>query len=100
MPAAGAPLYLLAVIRPRLDCMDEVEARLRIMMAASEQEDGCQFMELAVDQNDPTVWFMFEKFDSRAAWDLHMQTEHVIAGNEFLADKLREPTELRLYDGK
>ncbi len=103
MPAASdapAPLYLLAVIRPRLDLLDVVEERLRVMMAASEREPGCSFMELAVDPSDATTWYMFEKFHSRADWDDHMQTEHVIAGNDFLADKLREPTELRLYAGK
>ena len=78
--AEGSPLYLLAVIRPA--------------------EAGCRYMELAVDPQDDTTWYMFEKFDSRAAWDDHMLTEHVISGNEFLGDKLREPTELRLYSGK
>ena len=97
---AGVPLYLLAVIYPRPDALEAVEGRLRVMMAASEQEPGCEFMELAVDPADPTVWYMFEKFRSRADWDLHMQTEHVATGNAFLADLLRQPTELRLYDGK
>lgn len=99
-PAGTTPLYLLAIIHPRPELADVVEARLRLMMAASEQEPGCHYMELAVDPADPNTWLMFEKFRSRADWDDHMQTEHVLSGNEFLSDKLREPTELRLYDGK
>lgn len=98
--SGSTPLYLVAVIRPRLDSMATVEERLRIMMAASEQEEGCHYMELAVDPSDESTWYMFEKFRSREDWDLHMQTDHVLAGNEFLADLLREPTELRLYDAK
>jgi quinol monooxygenase YgiN len=40
---------------------------------------------------------MLEKFVSRAAWEEHMTLPHVTEGNAFLADKLREPTELRFY---
>jgi quinol monooxygenase YgiN len=40
---------------------------------------------------------MLEKFVSREAWEQHMTLPHVTEGNAFLADKLREPTELRFY---
>jgi quinol monooxygenase YgiN len=40
---------------------------------------------------------MLEKFTSREAWEEHMALPHVTEGNAFLADKLREPTELRFY---
>jgi quinol monooxygenase YgiN len=43
---------------------------------------------------------MLEKFRSRADWEEHMRTDHVIRGNEALSDLLREPTELRFYDAK
>jgi quinol monooxygenase YgiN len=95
-----APLFLIAVIRPRPEHAAEVERELRALMAGTHAEEGCVFMELVVSDEDPTTWFMLEKFRSRADWDLHMQTEHVTRGNAHLADLLREPTELRLYSAK
>jgi quinol monooxygenase YgiN len=53
-------------------------------------------MELVVGE-DADTWLMLEKFASREAWEEHMTLSHVTEGNAFLADKLREPTELRFY---
>ena len=100
MGVSDAPLYLIAVIRPRLDRQVEAEEALRALMAGTHAEPGCVFMELTTEADDPTTWVMFEKFRSREAWDEHMRTEHVVRGNERLADLLREPTELRFYSGR
>jgi len=93
---SGGALYLVAVIKPRMDVSDAVVERLRIMRDATREEPGNVYMELVVGE-EPDTWFMFEKFSSREAWDEHMTLPHVIEGNAFLADKLREPTELRFY---
>ena len=99
MDMTDAPLYLIAVIRPRMECADQAEAELRALMAGTRAEPGCVFMELTVSAEDPSVWVMFEKFRSRPDWEEHMRTEHVLRGNANLVDLLREPTELRFYDG-
>ena len=100
MDLTAAPLYLVAVIRPRMDRAAEAEAELRALMAGTHAEEGCIFMELVVPEDDPTTWLMLEKFRSRADWEDHMQTSHVLRGNANLVDLLREPTELRFYDPK
>jgi quinol monooxygenase YgiN len=89
-------LYLVAVIKPRMEVADAVAERLRIMRDATREEPGNIYMELVVG-DEPDTWLMFEKFVSREAWDEHMTLSHVTDGNAFLADKLREPTELRFY---
>jgi quinol monooxygenase YgiN len=89
-------LYLVAVIKPRMEVADAVAERLRIMRDATREEPGNIYMELVVGE-EPDTWLMFEKFVSREAWDEHMTLSHVTDGNAFLADKLREPTELRFY---
>jgi quinol monooxygenase YgiN len=94
------PLYLIAVIRPRPDRTDEAESALRDLMAGTHAEPGCVFMELTVADDDSTTWVMFEKFRSRADWEAHMHTDHVVRGNERLVDLLREPTELRFYTAR
>ena len=95
---AVEPLYLIAVIKPRMDAADVVVERLRGMRDATRAEPGNIFMELVVGDEADT-WLMLEKFASREAWEEHMTLPHVTEGNEFLADKLREPTELRFYAG-
>ena len=100
MVVNDVPLYLIAVIQPREDRLAEAEAALRDLMAGTHAEPGCVFMELTQDQDDPLTWVMFEKFRSRADWEDHMRTEHVIHGNAVLADLLREPTELTFYTGR
>jgi quinol monooxygenase YgiN len=89
-------LYLIAVIKPRMEVADAVAERLRIMRDATREEPGNVYMELVVGE-EPDTWLMFEKFVSREAWNEHMTLSHVTDGNAFLADKLREPTELRFY---
>lgn len=93
---SSGPLYLVAVIKPRMDVAEAVAERLRMMRDATREEQGNVYMELVVG-DEPDTWFMFEKFASREAWDTHMTLPHVTEGNAFLADKLREPTELRFY---
>ena len=93
---SSGPLFLIAVIKPDMAHADAVAERLRLMRDATRDEPGNAFMELVVG-DDPDTWLMLEKFDSREAWEHHMTLPHVIEGNAFLADKLREPTELRFY---
>lgn len=94
------PLFLIAVIRPLPGRAAEAEAALRQLMAGTHAEEGNVFMELVVSDDDPDTWLMLEKFRSRADWEAHMQTEHVIRGNTLLSGLLREPTELRFYAAK
>ena len=90
------PLFLIAVIKPDMAQAEVVGERLRIMRDATREEPGNVFMELVVGE-EPDTWLMLEKFTSREAWEEHMTLAHVTDGNAFLADKLREPTELRFY---
>jgi quinol monooxygenase YgiN len=100
MATAEEPLYLLAVVKPRMERADEAEAALKALVAGTLDEPGNVYMELTVDHDDPSTWYVFEKFVSRAAWDEHMLTPHVVNGNAVLADLLREPTQLRFFAPK
>lgn len=96
MVEADAPLYLIAVIRPRLERAAEAREVLRALVDGTRAEQGCIFMELVVGE-DADAWYMLEKFRSRADWERHMGTDHVREGNARLADLLLEPTDLRFY---
>jgi quinol monooxygenase YgiN len=92
------PLYLVAVLKPRLDIRDEVRAKVAGLVTDSLAEDGCEMYDLVVDDHDPDTWLMLEKWTSREHWDAHMLTDHVIAFNAQGDGLFREPTELRFYD--
>jgi quinol monooxygenase YgiN len=94
------PLFLVVTIKPRLDRLQEAEAQLQSMRQNTLNEPGCVFMHLVQPQDDPDNWVMLEMFRSRAAWDEHMQQPYNVEGNKILEDLLREPSELRLMDGK
>lgn len=96
--STNRPLYLVAVIKPNLDRLDEARARFGALMTASLAEDGCELYDLVADDADPTTWLMLEKWSSREQWDAHMLTQHCIDFNAGSADILRADTELRFYD--
>jgi quinol monooxygenase YgiN len=49
------------------------------------------------EDDESNTWVMLEHFASRAAWDVHMESDHNKKGNELLEPLLREPSELGLY---
>ena len=100
MTETERPLLLVVTIKPRKDRLEEAEAQLQSMRRNTLEEPGCVFMHLAQPQDDPDNWVMLEMFRSRAAWDEHMQQPYNVEGNKILEGLLREPSELRLLDGK
>ena len=100
MTETERPLFLVVTIKPRKDRREEAEAQLQSMRRNTLNEPGCVFMHLVQPQDDPDNWVMLEMFRSRAAWDEHMQQSYNVEGNKILEGLLREPSELRLMDGK
>jgi quinol monooxygenase YgiN len=100
MTETERPLFLVVTIKPRKDRLEEAEAQLQSMRRNTVEEPGCVFMHLVQPRDDADNWVMLEMFRSRAAWDEHMQQPYNVEGNKILEDLLREPSELRLMDGK
>jgi quinol monooxygenase YgiN len=100
MTETERPLFLVVTIKPRKDRLEEAEAQLQSMRRNTLDEPGCVFMHLVQPQDDPDNWVMLEMFRSRAAWDEHMQQPYNVEGNKIMEGLLREPSELRLLDGK
>ncbi len=92
-----SPLYLVVTIYPRSDQHSEAVAQLHKMAANAETEPGCVHQILVESPDEPDCVTMLEKFVSREAWDVHMQTEHNQSGNQVLEPMLRQPSVLRLY---
>jgi quinol monooxygenase YgiN len=90
-------LYLKADIYPDLSKRDEVEAAYAELIRASLSEPGCLLYDLVVSEENPNVWHMFEKWESKSAWDDHMQTEHVARIQLLEPQLIVAPTKLNFY---
>jgi quinol monooxygenase YgiN len=90
-------LYLKADIYPDLSKRDEVEAAYAELIRASLSEPGCLLYDLVVSGENPNVWHMFEKWESKSAWDDHMQTEHVAKIQLLEPQLIVAPTKLNFY---
>lgn len=91
-------LYLKADIYPDLSKRSEVEAAYAELIRASLAEPGCSLYDLVVDKDKPNVWHMFEKWESRDAWNKHMKSEHVAKIQELEPRLIKAPTVLNFYD--
>ncbi len=90
-------LYLKADIYPDLSKREEVEAAYAELMRASLAEAGCLLYDLVVDPENPNVWHMLEKWESRDAWNDHMQTTHVAKIRQLEPSLVIAPTVLNFY---
>jgi quinol monooxygenase YgiN len=90
-------LYLKADIYPDLTKLEEVQAAYAELIRASLNEPGCLLYDLVVSDEDPSVWYMFEKWESKAAWDEHMETEHVAKIQQLEPQLIVAPTKLNFY---
>jgi quinol monooxygenase YgiN len=70
------PLYLIAEIYPHPEKLVEARAIFAALTEKTLQEPGCLLYDLVVE-DDSDHWLMLEKWESREAWDAHMQTDHV-----------------------
>ncbi len=91
-------LYLKADIFPDLTKREEVEAAYRELITASLDEPGCLLYDLVVDDANPSVWHMFEKWQSREVWDRHMASAHVAKIQSIESGLTVKATVLNFYD--
>ncbi len=77
--AQSPGLYVnLADIDLYAGSIDKFMAALKANAAASVQEAGCREIEIAVPQDNPNHVFVFEIYNSPAAWDSHQATAHFL----------------------
>ena len=91
------PLYLIAVIKPRPDRLDDALQALTTLAEASRAEDGCELYDLVTNDSEPLTWYMLEKWMSRDHWEAHMRTAHNAAFGAVVSDLVTEPIKLQFY---
>ena len=60
---------------------EELHKRLLEMVVLSNQEEGCLFYNLHIDQTDPNTFYFLEAWKDQAAFDFHASTDYVKAIN-------------------
>ena len=61
-------------------------AAAREMMTATRDEDGCVAYVFSADLDDPTVFRLFEEWETPSALDRHFETPHMADWRAKLAD--------------
>jgi quinol monooxygenase YgiN len=91
------PLYLIAEIYPHPEKLDEAREIFEGLIQKTLQEPGCLLYDLVIEDG-ADHWLMLEKWESKAAWDAHMETEHV-KQNQIDTPKIsRKATNLRFLN--
>lgn len=70
-------LFMCVRFKAKPERRDELQSRLLEMVEITVKEEGCLFYDLHVDQDDESVFYLFEGWQSQAAHDIHGQTAHV-----------------------
>ncbi len=68
------------------------------VVAATRQEDGCEWYGIATDVTDPCVVWISEQWASQAHLDAHLKTPHVAAFLEACASLEILDMEVRRYE--
>jgi quinol monooxygenase YgiN len=91
------PLYLIAEIHPLPEKLNDARAALEALILESKKELGCLLYDLVIESSTEgsETWIMMEKWESKQAWDRHMETAHVEQMNRLSPDFSQRETKLR-----
>jgi len=93
-----ARLTVVAIMRARAGKEQELEDFLTALVGHTRREAGCLNYDLHRQQDDPSVYVMYENWVDRAALDMHLQMPYMREFATALPDLLRSPLELQLLD--
>ena len=85
-------MFVVAVdFRIRPECVD---AFMPLMLEQAgnslSKEPGCRMFDICQSEEDPEQIFLYELYDDRAAFDLHLASDHYHAFNSAVADLTAE----------
>ncbi len=76
---------------------DFVRHNLHSLIQPSRAEAGCLSYDMHIDLKEPEVFMFYEVWRDQAAFDMHMQTEHLLNVLNTIKDALVE-TEVRYLE--
>ncbi|MCG8531628.1 MAG: antibiotic biosynthesis monooxygenase [Desulfovibrionales bacterium] len=78
----ATPLIIIARIQAKKDSAELVKEHLMRLIAPSRNDKGCLQYDLHQDNDDPSRFLFYEKWESRDLWQEHMKTPHLKAHAE------------------
>lgn len=69
-------LYLIAEIHPNPEKVETLLSEFQALVRKTRAEDGCVFYDL-VQEEGSEGFLMVEKWESKAHWEAHNQSDHV-----------------------
>lgn len=91
-------LYLIAEIFPHPEKHVEALGEFNTLIEQTLLEPGCLLYDLVIEDGSDH-WIMLEKWESREAWNSHMETAHVKHIQEVTPSLSSKPTILRFLEG-
>lgn len=70
------PVTVVAKVVARKDAVDRVMPELLKLVPPTRQESGCIGYTLHQDDNEPAVFIFYETWESAAALEKHMDSDH------------------------
>ncbi|MGH7999673.1 MAG: putative quinol monooxygenase [Brasilonema sp.] len=72
-----SPLTIIAHIKAKPGMEQQMQQDLLDLLLPTRAEPGCITFDLLLDTNDPTVFVLYENWESQAAVDAHFQQPYV-----------------------
>lgn len=94
---AEGTLRVVARMIARPEAVDEVRAVLSGLVGPTRAEAGCVVYELLQNRNDPTDFTFVEEWESDAALDAHLASEHLRDAGAKLPPLLAAEPDIRRY---
>ena len=91
------PFTMVVMVTVKEGKGGDLEAAMKPCIAATRKEKGCIAYDLNRDLKDATKYYVYERWQSVAALEAHMETEHIKVLLGKIADVLTGPPELKFF---
>ena len=72
------PLTVIAKLKAKSGCEEQLGEMLRGLVATTRAEKGCINYDLHRSHDDPGLFIFYENWESRPLWDDHMTAPHLV----------------------
>lgn len=91
------PFTMLVIVQVKEGQGKALEDLMKPCIAATRKEKGCIAYDLNRDPKDATKYHVYERWQSVAALEHHMQTEHIKTLLSKIGDVVAGPPEVKFY---
>ena len=92
------PIRVVARVVSLPDKTEELRSLLIALVASTRRETGCLYYDLLQNQSDPTDFTFVEEWESNAALESHLNSDHIKAAADRFPELLAEDLDIRRYD--